>query len=604
MGKRQVTVLRQWRTALTLLLTGILVLATMIGSSAATQEVTSCVGLDIQKINGEWLTTKSGTVVSYSGVAHNRYGWWYCEDGKVVFDYNGFAQNDYGTWLIAKGKVNFDYSGAKLGTVGGTQAWWRVESGKVNPTYSGVAQNEYGWWFFEDGKVDFTFTGVAENKYGAWRIEKGKVNFDYEGVCSYKDGYYYLKDGKVQTNFVGAVKWTINKKEGYWRTVSGKLDTTYTGIGDVSPYQFYFKDGIVAFDFTGFAKSNNKWYYINNGLVMTSYTGARSGTIDGTTGWWRIEKGIAKTSFTGIASNEHGTWYFKNGIVDFDYTGLVTYNNSTWLVEEGAVDTDYCGTYTDKSSGKKYTVLNGKVTGTASGSTSSSGSSGSSSSTFVKPASGSKVVTDISRWNGDVDFAEMKSTGVKGVMLRAAYGTYEDKYFSAYANACEREDLDYGVYQFATWHYGTTKAEAMSQAKTEADALISTLKSHNLTGYVALDLELESGATLKMSATELTAVANYYFGLIRDAGYSPMLYCSISWLSDRMVGSSISVPLWIAYYYDSGSNAFPETRYGSAMAKYKSQIKLWQFTSTGQGSAYGCSSQYVDISYLYGDFTP
>lgn len=564
-----------------------------------------------------WWRIEHGKVnPSYTGVNFNEAGWWYFKNGQVDFSFTGYGANAAGWWLAQDGKITFQYTGARYGTVDGTAAWWRVENSKVNKNYTGVNCNEAGWWYFKNGKVDFSYTGLASNAAGVWRIEKGQVNFGYEGIQKYNSKWWYLKNGKINTGYTGAVKGTINNTTGYWRTVNGEINTTYTGLGSIPDgNRMYFSNGTINFSYNGFAKDGNTWYYVKNGAVTTSYTGVQYGKVNGTEGWWRVESGKVNSSYNGIASNDAGYWYLRNGKVDFSANGLVVSGGSTWYVESGKVNFDYAGIYTDSSGvswyikngkvdtsysgsykvgSKTYTVVQGKVTATAT----------TSNNTYSYPVSGSKVVTDISRWNGDVNFRTMKNSGVKGVMLRAAYGTYEDQYFDAYGAACEREGLAYGVYQFATWHYGTTKAEAMNQAKTEANALIGILSSRKLSGYVALDLELESGATLKMTPAELTEVANYYLKLIQNAGYHPMLYCSISWLTDRMVVNSISCPLWIAYYYNSGSNAFPSTGYGKTMLAHKDQIKLWQFTSSGEGAAYGCSSQYVDLSYLYGNFTP
>ncbi len=212
-------------------------------------------------------------------------------------------------------------------------------------------------------------------------------------------------------------------------------------------------------------------------------------------------------------------------------------------------------------------------------------------------------VADISKHNGDVDFYTMKQSGIEGVMIRAAYGTKEDIRFQEYTAAAQQANMPYGVYQFVTWHYGTDYNTAMSQANTQARYLLQLLQGKKVSGYVALDLELESGATLAMNPQELTDVANYYMGIIESAGYRPILYCSISWLNGKMVASQVKYPLWIAYYNDTGTFSFPQTNYGDSMRARSGDIYLWQYSSKGDGPSHGVSSQYLDMNRSYHSFT-
>lgn len=210
---------------------------------------------------------------------------------------------------------------------------------------------------------------------------------------------------------------------------------------------------------------------------------------------------------------------------------------------------------------------------------------------------------DISSWNGTVNFNKLKKSGAKGVMIRAAYGTSQDKRFDTNAAGAVKAGVAFGAYQFATWHLNTTKLQAYSKAKQQAQSLISILNGSGVTGFVAVDLEMESGSSVKMSKSDLTDVANYYCTLLSMAGYKTMLYCSIAFLYDRMVPADVNAPLWIAYYYNSGSSAFPDTKYGRLMKELGSQVYFWQYTSSASGASYGCSSKYVDKNYLYRSFT-
>ena len=426
------------------------------------------------------------------------------------------------------------------------------------------------WWTYQ-GKTRVSYTGIAWNDYGWWRTVNGKVDFGYTGIAQNDNGWYRIVDGKVR------------------------------------------------FEDTGVYKNEYGWWYCLYGMVQFDYTGMKSNEY----GSWRIENGKVNFAFNGLASDENGTWYyFKDGKVDYSRTGLVKNEYGTWYVKGGKIDFKYNGTY------KGYTIKNSKVTAspkngiaiedTTGGKSSGSGSSSGLTAQQKKNLANNDIITDqngnvvieakgivvdISKWNGNIDFGTMKSSGVKGVMMRAAYATSKDVKFDYNSQQCEVYGIDYGVYQFATFHYNTTKDAAMTKAKTQADYLVSILKGKRINGYVCLDLELESNYKLNMTADELTDVTNYYCDLIQKAGYKPMIYCSVSWLQNNLVAGRIHAPFWVAYYNDTGSYNFPNTGYGKYMDSTDGKITMWQYTDKGNGAKYGAESEYIDLNRLYHSFT-
>ena len=414
------------------------------------------------------------------------------------------------------------------------------------------------WWTYQ-GNTRVSYTGIAWNEYGWWRTVNGKVDFGYTGIAKNDNGWYRVVEGKVR------------------------------------------------FDNTGVYKNEYGWFYCQYGRVDFDYTGMKSNEY----GSWRIERGKVNFSFNGLASDETGIWYyFKNGKVDYTRTGLVKNQYGTWYVQKGKIDFKYNGTY------RGYTIKESKVTASPSNgiyiedtTAPQQNAKNLSNNDIITDQYGNVVieakgiVVDISKWNGNIDFGTMKSSGVKGVMMRAAYSTSKDIKFDRNSQQCEVYGIDYGVYQFATFHYNTSKEAAMTKAKTQADYLISILKGKNIKGYVCLDLELESNYKLNMTANELTDVTNYYCDLIEKAGYKPMVYCSVSWLQNNLVASRIHAPFWVAYYNDTGSYNFPNTGYGKYMNSIDGKITMWQYTDKGNGARYGAESEYIDLNRLYHSFT-
>ena len=434
--------------------------------------------------------------------------------------------------------------------------WWTY-SGNTRVSYTGIAKNQYGWWRTVNGKVDFNATGIYKNDYGWWRTVNGKVDFNATSVYKNEFGWWYCENGKVRFDYTGMK----SNSYGSWRIEGGKVNFGFNGL---APDEY------------------NVWYYFKDGKV--DYTRE------------------------GLVKNEYGTWYVKGGKVDFSYTGEYrgyTIENSK-VVASPTITIEIEDTTGGTSSNTTTTQKN---TTTTTKKTTSVNQKNLSDNTIITDKDGNVViedkgiVVDISKWNGTVDFKQLKSSGVKGVMMRACYAKVKDTRFDYNSTQCEINNINYGVYQFANFHYNATKEAALPKAKEQANYLLNLLSGKKIAGYVCLDLELESGYSLNMTAQELTDVVNYYCDIIQNAGYKPMVYCSVSWMQNNLVASDIHAPFWLAYYNDTGSYNFPNTGYGQYMDTNKGKITMWQYTDQGDGSKYGTESEYVDLNRLYHSFT-
>lgn len=215
------------------------------------------------------------------------------------------------------------------------------------------------------------------------------------------------------------------------------------------------------------------------------------------------------------------------------------------------------------------------------------------------------TVLDISKHQNKMDFKLALSRGIKGVMLRASYGSSKDTRFDSFARAAADEGLSVGAYFFATWHYDsvspnfeTAKKNAESQTKTA----LSFLEGKKITAPVAVDLELEKTAVMKFSKAELTELTKIALETIKKAGYTPMLYCSVSWLYDRLDKELLNCPLWVAYYFKGAKkDSFPDTKYGRLLEKLSGNLALWQHSSEGDGKYFGAASERVDENFCYNE---
>lgn len=218
-----------------------------------------------------------------------------------------------------------------------------------------------------------------------------------------------------------------------------------------------------------------------------------------------------------------------------------------------------------------------------------------------------KKVIDISKHQGNIDFDKLSNSDICGVMCRCSYGGKIDSKFNEYYDNLSKRNISVGSYVYCTWHYAShsvNKASAMLAAESESNKVINILKDKNINGPIAIDLELESDMTTILSKEEMTQVANNYMDKLKSAGYSPILYCSISWIFDHLICDNLKYPLWVAYYNKEGfyNDEFPTTKYGALMYTIRDKIFMWQFTSHGDGKQFGTESSRIDISNCYNNF--
>ena len=174
--------------------------------------------------------------------------WYYYKNGKKDTSFTGLAKNTYGVWYCKNGKVQFATTGV-IQSKGTYDGWYYVKKGQLQTGEETVEQNSNGWWYIsKDGKVDFNFTGLAKNTYGVWYCKKGKVQFNTTDVLYSKgtlyNGWYYVKKGQLQTG-----KTTVEKNGSGWWYIGkdGKVDFSFTGIASNAYGSWYLEKGKVSF---------------------------------------------------------------------------------------------------------------------------------------------------------------------------------------------------------------------------------------------------------------------------------------------------------------------------------------------------------------------
>lgn len=173
---------------------------------------------------------------------------------------------------------------------------------------------------------------------------------------------------------------------------------------------------------------------------------------------------------------------------------------------------------------------------------------------------------DVSYHQKDIDWQKVKNQGISFVMLRMGYRGYEsgdlfiDSRFDEYAKGAADAGINVGVYFFSQ----SVNAE---EAAEEARFVVNTLKDYEITYPVAYDwepVEEKTSRTHPVDYPELTQSSIAFCDIIKDAGYTPVVYASRSLALHNYDLSRITgYDLWLAEYFDK-----PEYPYSFTMWQY------------------------------------
>lgn len=203
---------------------------------------------------------------------------------------------------------------------------------------------------------------------------------------------------------------------------------------------------------------------------------------------------------------------------------------------------------------------------------------------FALPAQGAVVIKtldaaaavggvagiDVSKYQGNINWAKVAQSDIEFVMARASFGREIDETFVHNALSAYGEGLQVGAYHYAKF---TNYNSMMAEAKL----FISQLRQVSITYPVALDVEAHRG----LSRSELTRLSKLFLEEVKAAGYDVMLYSYSNFFRERLDVSALGdYDLWVANYLE-------EPALGQA---------VWQYTS--YGSVPGISGR-VDLNVAY-----
>lgn len=201
---------------------------------------------------------------------------------------------------------------------------------------------------------------------------------------------------------------------------------------------------------------------------------------------------------------------------------------------------------------------------------------------------------DISYHQGDVDFVKLKASGIRAVIIRAGYGTTVDKRFVSYINAAIREGFAIGVYWFIY-------AKGTVSARRNAEKCLEVIEPYRqyITLGVWADWEYDSDEYAgAMIASARSNIVDAFNCRIEESGYEAGIYSNQDYIQSGKFRSWLvsKYPLWFAKY---NANISSYAHKGKNGWPY-----MWQYTSSGDGKAYGASSRCIDLNKVFIDILP
>lgn len=179
---------------------------------------------------------------------------------------------------------------------------------------------------------------------------------------------------------------------------------------------------------------------------------------------------------------------------------------------------------------------------------------------------------DVSKHNGNIDWSKVSKSGIDFAILRAVVRGYgaegkllKDDSFEKNAKAATENGVTVGAYVFS-------EAITVEEAIEEAELVLSMVAPYNIKGPIVIDIEdieNETGRNENLSPKELTDVVLAFCNKIKEAGYTPMIYCNLKGFIGMLEFERLEgIEKWYAYYGD--ELYFPY------------EVSIWQYSSSGK----------------------
>jgi len=176
---------------------------------------------------------------------------------------------------------------------------------------------------------------------------------------------------------------------------------------------------------------------------------------------------------------------------------------------------------------------------------------------------------DVSEWQDNIDWQQVKQAGVEFAMIRVGWRgseqgvLKEDTCAQANYAGASQAGVKVGAYFFS-------QAITVEEAIEEANYLLGLIKDWNVEMPVVFDWEFISSdsRTGKMDPRTLTDCTKAFCDTVAKAGYQPMVYFNMNHSYENIyIRELTDYPFWLARY--------------DTVLNYPYKIDMWQYTETG-----------------------
>lgn len=183
---------------------------------------------------------------------------------------------------------------------------------------------------------------------------------------------------------------------------------------------------------------------------------------------------------------------------------------------------------------------------------------------------------DVSEWQQNINFAQLKSSGIKAVIIRAGYGretSQKDSMFESHYRNAKSAGLKVGAY----WY---SYADSINDAEKEAKAFMAVVKGKSFDFPVYYDLE--DSSQIGLGKSTLTAIAERFCDTLKRNNYKVGVYANLNWFNNYLDYKKLKTKysIWLAQYNN----------------KAEIDCDIWQNSSSGRINGY---SGRLDTNIVY-----
>ena len=158
------------------------------------------------------------------------------------------------------------------------------------------------------------------------------------------------------------------------------------------------------------------------------------------------------------------------------------------------------------------------------------------------PASSSEIYDgiDVSEWQGDINFAEVKASGIDIVYIKSSEGTnYIDPYFKSHYSGAKENNLNIGFYHFLT-------ASSQQEAIQEARFFASVVDGLDSDCRLAMDFEVFND----LSINEINNISFAFLSEVQNSTGKEVVIYSDAFNARETFSSNLAAeyPVWVAEY--------------------------------------------------------